>query len=146
MVLAALILLAGPALPVVITAFAVPAQAEVMPSAAGSLGGGLVSVVTVQTDLPALTLFAPLLLLGAIAIGITGGFAALAKSSQARPPMFSIPGAIALNRLRDSIRAARVPDQYRSILDPRALEKAAAGGRPFLWLAALVALAVAVNR
>jgi hypothetical protein len=51
-----------------------------------------------------------------------------------------------LGGLRDAIRAARVPEQYRSILDPRALERAAAGGRPLLWLAGLVALAFAVNR
>jgi len=39
-----------------------------------------------------------------------------------------------------------VPDQYRSIVNLRGLEKAAAGGRPVLWLATLVALAFAVNR
>jgi hypothetical protein len=143
--LAVLILVAGPALPLVISAFAIPAQADVMPAAAGSLGGGLLSVVTVQTELPAFTLFAPLLLLGAIAYGVAGVFGVL-KSSQVRPPLFSMRGAVALGRMRDAVRSASLPEEYRSIVNPRLLEKAAAGGRPLLWLAGLVALTFAVNR
>ncbi len=141
--LAALTLLAGPALPVLVTAFAIPAQSVVMPASAGSLGGGITSVVTLQSELPALTLFTPLLLLGAIAYGVSGVFGA---RLQARPPLFSLPGAGAIGRVVTELRAAAVPEQYRSILDPRALEAAAAGGRPLLWLAAIVALAFAVNR
>jgi hypothetical protein len=143
MAIAALIIVAGPALPLLLSAFAIPAQTDVMPTPAGVLGGNLISVVTVQSELPALTLLAPLVLLGAIAYGITG---VLGLRTQPRPPLFSIPGAVAFGRLRDSIRSASVPEQYRSILDPRALERAAAGGRPLLWLAGLVALAFAVNR
>jgi hypothetical protein len=154
--LAALVLVAGPALPLMVTAFGVPAQADVMPAAAGALGGGLISVVTVQTELPALTLFAPLLLLAAIAYGITGGFGmrglrpqrgtSSLKSSQPPRPLFSVPGAAAIGRLREALRDAAVPEQYRSIVNPRALEIAAAGGRPLLWVAALLALTFAVNR
>ncbi|TMB87130.1 MAG: hypothetical protein E6J37_11255 [Chloroflexi bacterium] len=143
MAIAGLILVAGPALPLVITTLAIPAQAEVMPASAGSLGGGLVSVITVSTELPALTLFAPLLLLGAIAYGTSGVFGA---RGQARPPLFSMPGGAAFSRWRDQLRAATLPEQYRSIVNPRALELAAAGGRPLFWIAALVALAYAVNR
>jgi hypothetical protein len=143
MALAALTLVAGPALPVVISAFAIPAQSDVMPAAAGSLGGGLTSVVTLQGELPALTLFAPLLLLGAIAYGVSGVFGV---RLQARPRLFTMPGEAAIGRWLTHLRAAAVPEQYRSIVNPRALEAAAAGGRPLLWLAALVALAFAVNR
>jgi hypothetical protein len=39
-----------------------------------------------------------------------------------------------------------LPEQYRSILDLRALEAAAVGGRPLIWLASLAALAFAVTR
>jgi hypothetical protein len=165
MALAALLLVAGAALPVVVTTFAAPAQVDVMTRFAG-LGGGLVSVSTLQTDLPALTLFTPLLLLGLIAYGVTGVFgtqrvsrrepavavvadkkpAAPTKSAQARPPVFTIRGLEAPGQWLDAFRRAAVPDQYRSILNARALEKAAAGGRPVLWLAALIALAFAVNR
>jgi hypothetical protein len=175
--LAALILVAGPALPVLLSAFAIPAQSDVMPTPSGALGGSLTSVVTIQSELPALTLLAPLMLLGVIAYGITGAYGPLGNlvrrgsSGEAlplgesrrepsvrsaegatvplksrRPPVFSLPGAVAFGRLRDAIRSASVPEQYRSIVDPRALEKAASGGRPLLWLAGLVALAYAVNR
>jgi len=162
--LAALIVVAGPALPVVIAAFAVPAQSEVMPAAAGSLGGGLLSVVTIQADLPALTLFAPLLLLGAIAYGLLGVSAplrarepsrAMARGPQRnaeevrddlRRPVFAMPGAAAVGRLRDAVRKATVPEEYRSILNLRLLEKAAAGGKPLMWIAVVVALVYAVNR
>ena len=162
--LAALIVVAGPALPVVIAAFAVPAQSEVMPAAAGSLGGGLLSVVTIQADLPALTLFAPLLLLGVIAYGLLGVSApprarepsrAMARGPQRnaeevrddlRRPVFAIPGAAAVGRFRDAVRKATVPEEYRSILNLRLLEKAAAGGRPLMWIAVVVALVYAVNR
>jgi hypothetical protein len=159
--LAAVLLVAGVALPVVVTLFALPAQADVMPRSAG-LGGGLLSVATVQTDLAALTLFAPLLLLAAIAYGITGGFgvqraarrepvadpkaASATKSAPARQPMFKVPGIDAPRRWLDAVRRAAVPEEYRSIVNLRALEKAVAGGRPVLWLASLVALAFAVNR
>jgi hypothetical protein len=161
MALAAVLLVAGAALPVVVTLFALPAQADLMPRSAG-LGGGLISVATLQTDLPALTLFAPLLLLGAIAYGITGGFgvqrggrrepvadqkaAPAPRSAPARPQVFSVPGIEAPGRWLEAVRRAAVPEQYRSIVNLRALEKAAAGGRPVLWLATLVALAFAVNR
>jgi hypothetical protein len=161
MALAALLLVAGAALPLVVTTFALPAQADVMTRAAG-LGGSLVSVATTQTDLPALTLFTPLLLLGAIAYGITGVFgvrrvsrrepapAGIAdpkvRSAPARPPVFTVPGLGAPGRWLGAVRRAVVPEQYRSIVNLRGLEKAAAGGRPLLWLATLVALAYAVNR
>ena len=57
-----------------------------------------------------------------------------------------MPGTAAFGRLRAAARSATLPEQYRSIVNPRALEKAAAGGKPFFWLAAIVALVYAVNR
>jgi hypothetical protein len=143
MALAALTLVAGPALALVQSVFANPAQADIMPLSGASLGGGLTSVVSVSTVLPAATLLAPLLVVGALAYGVVGGFNI---RGQARPPLFEMPGAVALGRLRAVVREATVPEQYRSIVNPRALEAAAAGGRPLLWLAALVALAYAVTR
>jgi hypothetical protein len=129
---------------------------------AAELGGGLISVATIQTDLPTLTLFTPLLLLGAIAYGITGVFGSQrasrrepaaagvadhkARPAVVRPPVFTLPGLDAPGRWLDAVRSAAVPEQYRSIVNLRGLEKAVAGGRPLLWLATLVALAYAVNR
>jgi hypothetical protein len=143
MVLAAVVLVAGPVLPLLISAFALPAQAEVMPATAGSIGGSLVSVVTVQGELAALTLFAPLLLIGAVVFGLTG---APQPKGHVRPALFTMPGAATIRSIREAFRSATVPEQYRSIVNPRALEKAAAGGRPLLWIAVLVALVYAVNR
>jgi hypothetical protein len=141
-VIAAVTLAAGPALAAFQSAFASPAQADVMPSAAG-LSGGIASVVTVSTVLPALTLFAPLLLIGFLGYTAAG---ATGARGQPRPALFTLPGTAAFARARDAVRSAAVPEQYRSIVNPRALEAAASGGRPVLWLAALVALAFAITR
>ena len=143
MALAALTLAVGPALALVQSVFANPAQAELIPLPEGSLGGGLTTVVSVSTVLPAVTLFAPLLLLAGLAYAFAGVFNI---RGQQRPPLFAVPGAAVATRVWEAVRAAMVPEQYRSIVNPRALEAAAAGGRPFLWLAALVALAYAVTR
>jgi hypothetical protein len=66
--------------------------------------------------------------------------------TQSRPALFDLPAARALARVRSTAAALSVPEQYRSIFNPRALEMAVAGGRPLLWLASLVALAFAVTR
>lgn len=135
-------LVAGPALAVLQAAFADPAAAEVMPSA-GSLGGGLEAVATVSTVLPVVALFLPLLIIGAavyVASGSTG------PRPDARPPLLAPAAPPALAAWRETIAAVRVPEQYRTILNLRELEAAASGGRPVLWLAALVALAFAVTR
>jgi hypothetical protein len=141
-VIAAVTLAAGPGLAAFQSVFANPAQVDVMPSAPG-LGGGLTSVVTVSTVLPALSLFAPLLVIAILGYLLAG---AAAARGQSRPAVFALPGSAALARVREVLRSAAVPEQYRSIIDPPALEAAASGGRPLLWLAALVALAFAVTR
>jgi hypothetical protein len=141
--LAALTLLAGPALALVQTALAAPAQAAVMPLAAGSVVGGPTSVITVSTVLPALTLFAPLVVIGFLAFGLAG---ALKVRGQSLPPLIAMPAEAAIGRLRAALRTATVPEEYRSIIDLRALEAAAAGGKPLLWLATLVALTFAITR
>jgi hypothetical protein len=141
--IAGLTLLAGPGLAAIQAGFANPVQASVMQSSVATVSGSLTSVVTVSTVLPALALFIPLLLIGAAAYMSVGD---LGIRSQARPPVFDLPLANALERVRQAIRAAAVPEQYRSILGFRELELAAAGGNPLLWLAAVVALAFAVTR
>jgi hypothetical protein len=143
MVLAAATILVGPALGLVLVALAIPAQADVMASPAGVPIGGATSIVTVSTVLPALALFTPVLLLAAAAYIVAGPPAVPARQ---RPPLFVLPGTKLFASLRDEIRAATVPEQYRSLVDLRALEAAATGGGPLLWLAALVALAYAVTR
>ena len=143
MVIAALTLVTGPTLAAIQLGFANPVAAEVMQTTAGTLTGGLTSVVTVSSVLPAVTLFTPLLVIGVLVYAAT---ATAAIRTQARPAVFPLPAAAMLERLRATVRSATVPEQYRSILNLRALELAATGGRPALWLTALIALAFAVTR
>ena len=142
MTVAALTLLAGPALAVLQSGFARVA-ADVMPLPPGSASGGLTSVVTVSTVLPALALFVPLLIIGVLAFWAAS---TAVIRTQSRPSLFNIPGASAVARIRGAVAAASVPEQYRSLVDLRALEAAAAGGKPLLWLASLAALGYAVTR
>jgi hypothetical protein len=143
MTIAALTLAAGPALAVFQSAFANPALADVMPLAPGSAGGGLTSVVTVSTVLPVVALFVPLLIIGVLAYAAAS--TALIRT-QPRPPLFEIPWAVASSRMRQAVTSASMPERYRTILNVRALEAAALGGRPLLWLASLIALGFAVTR
>ena len=136
-------LVAGPALAVIQSAYANPAQADVMPFPAGAVSGGLTSMVTVSTVLPVVALFVPLLIIAVLAFGAAR--TSLIRT-QPRPPLFTFPWTGAIDRLRREVASASLPEQYRSLLDLRALESAAAGGRPLVWLASLAALAFAVTR
>jgi len=141
--ISALTMAAGPALPALMTIFADPAQADVMGTPAGAAGGGLISVETVSTVLPALTLFAPLLAIGIVAYLIAGARIAVGGP---RPATFAMPYASLMDRVRVAIQGAAVPQEYRSLANLRLIETAVAGGRPVLWLAALASLAFAVTR
>ena len=143
MLIATLTLVAGPALAVIQFGMANPVAAEVMQATAGTLTGGRVAVVTVSSVLPVVTLFVPLLLIGVVIYALTD---ISAIRTQARPAIFRIPAAASLERFRAAVRAASVPDQYRTILNLKQLEAAAAGGSPVFWLAPLVALGFAVTR
>jgi hypothetical protein len=141
--LAAATVVLGPALGLVLTILAMPALADVMPGGIGVPAAGVTSVVTVSTVLPALALFTPVLLLAVVAY--IGAGPPLVRV-RARPALFHLPATQLIARVREQLRTATVPDQYRSLVDLRALEAAATGGGPLLWLAALVALAFAVTR
>jgi hypothetical protein len=143
MVIAAGTLLAGPGIAALQLGFANPVAAEVMRASAASLGGGLTSVVTVSSVLPAVTLFAPLMLIAVVAYALSSG---PPVKTQARPALFKPPAPAALEPARAALRSATVPEQYRSILSIRELEAAASGGAMVLWLVALAALAFAVTR
>jgi formate hydrogenlyase subunit 3/multisubunit Na+/H+ antiporter MnhD subunit len=141
--LAAATVVAGPALGLVLAILAMPALNDVMPAGTGVPAAGVASVVTVSTVLPALALFTPVLLLAVVAY--IGAGPPLVRV-QARPALFPLPATELFGRVREQLRAATIPDQYRSLVDLRALEAAATRGGPLLWLAALVALAFAVTR
>jgi hypothetical protein len=141
--IAAMTLVVGPALAVLQIGLANPVTSEVMRSSAVPLGGGLTSVITISSVLPAVALFAPLLVIAVVAYLVAG---TSAIRTQARPPLFDLPVARAMERTRSAIRSATVPEQYRSILNFRELEAAAARAGPIYWLGALFALGFAVTR
>jgi hypothetical protein len=141
--LAAATIVAGPVLGLVLAVLAMPALNDVMPAVTGVPAAGVSSVVTVTTVLPTLALFTPVLLLAVVAYI---GAGPPPVRVQARPALFPLPATELFGRVRQQLRDATVPDQYRSLVDLRALEAAATGGGPLLWLAALVALAFAVTR
>jgi len=139
--LAAATVVAGPALGILLAALALPALGDVMQVPPGVPIAGGTSVVTVSTVLPALALFIPVLLLGLLAYIAAGP---VQVHAEARPVLFTLPGAQLIGRVREQMRATAVPEQYRSLVNLRALETAATQGGPLMWLAALVALAFAV--
>ena len=141
--IAAVILLAGPALALLQSGLANPVAGEVMPSALGAVGGGLSSVVTTSSVLPVVTLFAPLLVI-AVAVYLLTNPATIRTQARAAP--FRLPRPAFLAAARAALREASVPEQYRSLLNLRELEAAAAGGQPVLWLVAVAALGFAVTR
>lgn len=143
LVIALATLVAGPLIAAVDVIFTEPVAAEVMQSSGANVTGGITSVVTVSSVLPAVTLLAPLLVFAAVAYWIAG---TSTIRMQPRAALFQVPASATAARARKAMRAAAVPEQYRSLVNLRALEAAAAGGRPVLWLGALVALVFAVTR
>ena len=141
--LALVTLMAGPLIAAVQVVFANPVALEVMQSSASNVTGGIASVVTVSSVLPAVTLLGPLLVFAAVAYGVAG---TSTIRTQERPALFRLPAAEAFARARAGVRSATVPEQYRSILNLRRLEAATVSGRPVLWLGALAALVFAVTR
>lgn len=139
--IALLTLVAGPALAVLHVGFANPVAGEVMPGAS-SPSASFITIVTVSSVLPVVTLLVPLLILGAVAYALSG---TTAIKTQARPALFNIPAAASIASLRTAVGSLTVPEQYRSILNVKELESAAAGAHPVLWLGALVALGFAVT-
>jgi hypothetical protein len=143
-VLGVIVLAAGPAVAAV-ASITSDAIAGVMPLPTGGLAPDALSIITVSTTLPVVALFGPLLLVGAAAVALSKP-GPVTSAAQSKAPLFDIPGAAAAMRLRDRLQSWTIPEQYQSLFDLAALERLAAGGRPALWLASLVALAFAVSR
>jgi len=142
--LGGLAVVAGPALGLAFVAGA-SAAADVMNTQSGALENGVSSIVTVSTVVPVIALLGPLLLMGAIALAFAKPVPSVGRS-ESHPPLFKLYGSALYIRIAEQVRAAAVPGEYRSLFNPGALESAAAGGAPLLWLASLVALAFAVTR
>jgi formate hydrogenlyase subunit 3/multisubunit Na+/H+ antiporter MnhD subunit len=144
---------------------AIPAAAEVMPpagrsgqsqvSAAAILSMGSLAVSTASGAWPAALLGGPLAVLGlagaALARALRRGTGpelvsvaepvAPVPEPLLRPPLAGLP-----ERVGRAARSFGLPEQYRSLFRPAALEQAATSGRPWFWVAATIALAIAVTR
>ena len=143
-VLGGLALAAGPALGIVYVA-GVGAASDVMATQSSPFGNSVISIVTVSSVIPAVALLGPLLVVAAVAIALARPVPPVARS-ESHPPLFKLYGSAFAAKVMEQVRAAAVPGEYRSLFNPHALEMAAAGGTPLLWLASLAALAFAVTR
>lgn len=141
--IALLTIVAGPALAAIQYGFGNPVAAAVMQAPPVALATRFAAVITTSSVLPVVALLLPLLVIGAVAYA---GFGAVDFAAEPRRAALSLQPPRWWTLARDLALAAKVPEQYRSILDWRQLETAASGGRPLLWLVALVALAFAVTR
>ncbi len=144
-ILGGLVVAAGPAL-AALTSLASDAVSDVMSAAAGSAGPNATTIVTVSTVIPAVALLGPLLVLGVAALLLSQPRRATASTAESRAPLFPMAWAVAIAGAWERAKGWSVPQQYRSLLSAGALERAATSARPALWLASLVALAVAVAR
>jgi formate hydrogenlyase subunit 3/multisubunit Na+/H+ antiporter MnhD subunit len=147
----ALGLAGGAGIGVLVTLLALPVAAEAIGSPASAVTGGYTAVVTASGGWAALTLGVPLLLLAAAAVlvsrSVWAGWRARPIVPKPPPPPFvALPTSGLEARLMDAGRGLRLPEQYRSLVNPAALEAAAATGRPWLWGAVTVALIIAVTR
>ncbi|HET7467911.1 MAG TPA: hypothetical protein VFL29_14730 [Candidatus Dormibacteraeota bacterium] len=142
-VLGGVVIASGPALAAIATVTS-DAIAGVM-NQPGDLRPDPLSIITVTAVLPVVALFGPLLVLGGAAVALSKPGQAT-STTESKAPLFAVPGATLAATALARLRALSMPDQYRSLFNPAALETVAAGGRPMLWLAALVALIVAIAR
>lgn len=136
-------LVAGPGLAAISYGFADPVSAGVMQPVPVALATRLTDVITTSTVLPALALLGPLLLIAAF---VYPGLGFAEVQPQPRPPLLNLPVGAWWSRAQEVAMAAKMPEQYRSLVNFRELEQAATGARPWLWIAALVALGFAVTR
>jgi len=101
--------------------------------------------VTAAGGWAAIALGLPLLLLVMIPVVAVRRPRAAAPAT-APPPLLPLPWTAVQGRARNRLRSLRIPEQYRSLVNPRAVEAAMGRGQPLLWAVLLLALAVAVNR
>ncbi len=144
----AAVVVLGAGLSLVESQLALPAAREVLGARAAALSTAGAGVATVSGAWAALPLGAPVLLVGAlIALLSRPRWAGLAvpAGGPVPAPLFRLPAADG-RAVPNRVAAARVPAEYRSLLDMDALEAAMAHSRPWLWVAVALAVAIAVNR
>lgn len=146
----AAVLVVGALAGVLTTYVTLPATAEVMTFPVAAVGGGTQLVATASGAWAAIALGAPvavLLLAVAAASRLRPPPAEEAMRAQgATAPLFAVPWRGYPDRWVDWATGLRIPEEYRSLADPRTVEAAMARGQPVLWVVLLLVLAAAVNR
>jgi hypothetical protein len=141
----AALLIGGAAYGLLIAAVCEPAAAEAMRLPPAAISGAPLEVVTGSGAWPAVALGLPTLVLVVVALGFFGRVPA-ASPLRSPAPFFVLPGGDAGRRLALWAGGLRLPEQYRSLFNPTALEAAMGRGQPVLWVVLALVLAVAINR
>jgi hypothetical protein len=145
-----LILVGGALAGVLVAGVSIPAVAEVMTFPVGAVTASGQLVATLSGAWPAIALGAPVIVLTVAVVAASrirpAAPADVEHSATGGPPFFEVPWEGFGQRLGDRLARVKVPEQYRSLLDPAAVEAAMARGQPVLWAVLLLVLAVAVNR
>jgi hypothetical protein len=146
--LTAFILATGAAAGLIATTIAMPAAAGVMTFPRSALTGGSLALVTASGAWAAVALAGPLLVAAAIVLAVlrTAPALQLRQASTAPEPYFEIPGASVPGWAWSKVAGFRLPPEYRSLFNPAALDAAVSAGKPWLWIAVAVALALVSAR
>lgn len=158
----ALALAGGVVLTAMLAFLAIPAAAEVMPtagrvaqppvSAAAVLTGGSLAISTASGGWAAALLGGPLVALALVGTAAwlfanrRGLVPARVVRVEGSEPLFAPPLAGVPERTVAWLSGIRFPEQYRSLFRPSVLEQAMTSGRPWIWVVVTVVLAVAVTR
>jgi hypothetical protein len=115
-----------------------------------TLAGGALGVSTTSGAWPALAFGLPLLIVGGILLWLGRGELQVAPRPQGQAgeglqPLLGRPWPGAAAAI-GSLRSLRIPDEYRSLFDPRALDAAVSAGHPLFWLVVVGGLAYAITR
>jgi hypothetical protein len=145
-----LALVLGAGLGFVEVALAIPAAAEAVTFPTATLAGGALGVSTTSGAWPALAFGLPLLILGGVLLWFGRGELRAAPRPQLEGgegprPLLGRPWAGPAAAI-GSLRNLRIPDEYRSLFDPRALDAAVSAGHPLFWLVVVGGLAYAITR
>lgn len=152
----------GVGLTALLALLTIPAVNEVMPptgrllrpavSLSDVLGGGSLTVATASGGWASALLGGPLVALGLGAAlawrlgwGAVAGASTETRSASAPEPLFTPPLAGVPERGLAWVRSARLPNQYRSLLRPALLQRAASGP-PWFWIVVTAGLAFVVAR
>ncbi len=140
-----LALAGGAGFGLVVSAICLPAASQLVPPPINALGGPPFAVLSASGGWAAAALGVPVL---AVALLLTPALRAdvLRVPRGTVDAFLSIGWSAAPRRWYQRLTRLRLPQEYESLFNPKALETAMARGQPVLWAVLLLVLAIAVNR